>query len=131
MNPTHQTDTNEKLIGQKRERAGDGAKLIEPQINASNVLISKQSSQPVINLISHNSQELPVEERAKSFTDDPKNSFPNINDERRIYLTNLIDKIEKANNNINKSLPDDERWRRTTRDKICFSLVRILIIIYY
>jgi hypothetical protein len=149
----HGDGNNNKLSGNKRARTGGDIAPTSPQkidIPSSGSKSDKKTvkekepsfqtiplgktnlSSSVINLVpqASTSNENLVEDGRRFFHSEGevKNAFPNINETRRSYLVNLIEKIEKANNIINKSLPDDEKTRRSTRDKICFALVSIYIV---
>jgi hypothetical protein len=68
-----------------------------------------------------------VDESKNKPIEETKTSYPNLSEEGRKNLINLIDKLEKTNNallnNSYKTQTEDEKYRKLIRDKICHSLV--------
>lgn len=119
---------NPTLIGIKRTRADSIEEKIKsipknnlPETNILNNIVEK---------IEHSNISLNYENDKKIHEE--KVNYPNLSEERRKFLTSLIEKLEKATNTDfhDKSISTEERSRRTFRNKISYALVNFLLKIF-
>ena len=123
-----------KFIKNKRNREDVGDSLEEFKFQESTrdiqVEIINLNSPQVGNTVNSNEVNLKKSNDEKLKTQNPledkyTNSYPNLSEDRRKNLINLIENLEKKNS-VNKPPTQDEKSRKNIRDKICYQLV-----IYY
>ena len=62
-------------------------------------------------------------EDSKKESEDSKFKFSNLNDEKKRYLTSLIDRLTKTSTMINYNCTPEDKLRKNFRDQFCYSLL--------
>lgn len=118
-------EENTNMIGSKRKRENEvvdeeerkSQKILPKNIEYGNKTGNLAPKTSISADVSSSQHEEKAEDKAAA------EAFPNLSESGRKYLKNLIDKIEKKNNAINKPLSSDEKSRRTIRVKIFNSML--------